>query len=555
MSSSIKYLSCVSSIAKYLTSSEHTAKMQDHVKLPSKSLLRPGQSVKKVNESPEPSMPPRSSNFVKPARAPRSLLESELSQPVQRNSLELSRPTPAVQVRSASAGAPRAVKAPRLMDDHVVLPKRTVESIMLQSRQASSSPASETQKTLGFRSLKVRSKEAEPEPFEIPPPCDHAWMKPVTAPTKAPVTAPKPSSKGKERADGMQVVDGKVVKRQTTPVVAVPEPVSSGAKREVFTIEFWQKVFDLEEKLRTLGFRKTLHELMTTDEPTYWADHINFDAVPPEEPLDYTPNFPYMNPVTWTLLSECKKSCFMHSEGINLFMHMVYAEVTKDRDILNKSRFQDIYCLELPSEEDFRTSDADFETDGKKPKSPASLKKLEKDRGTFAFLPTYIGSTFLGHLVEADHYTMPEGIVPANNIFMPAFVGELYPRENRSTKTKQEGCHFILLQFCLPSGEVKVYESLRCPMRESARHCARIFGRHLNFHLIQPQATNWKEVVFEQVPKQKNNNCALHVMANLAHIILGTPNGPENCERLRRVFPAMLFAFKLENCDRSLIEM
>ena len=61
--------------------------------------------------------------------------------------------------------------------------------------------------------------------------------------------------------------------------------------------------------------------------------------------------------------------------------------------------------------------------------------------------------------------------------------------------------------------------------------------------------------MFEKVPKQKNNNCALHVMANLAHIILGTPNGPENCERLRRVLPALLFAFKFELCDRSLLDM
>ena len=378
---------------------------------------------------------------------------------MQRNSLELSRPTPAVQASFASADASKAaarpVKARRLMEDQVDLPKRTVESLIQQSRQVSSSSMSDTQKTLDFRILKVRSKEPE-EPFEMPKPHQHAWMEPVTA--------RKPSSKGKERSDGMQLVDGKVVKRETTAVVAVPKPVLSGGKRTVFTVNFWQKVVVLEEKLRILGFRKSLHELMTTDEPTYWADHIDFDVVPKEEPLDYTPNFPYMNPVTWTLLSECKKSRFMHSEGINLLMHMVYAEVTKDRDILNKFRFLDIFCLDLPSEEDFRTSDADFETDGKKPKSHASLKRLEKDRGTFTFLPTYIGSMFLGQPGEAYEYTMPEGLLPSEYIFMPAFVGSLYPREDRSTETKQDGCHFILLQFCLPSGAVKVYESLNRPM-------------------------------------------------------------------------------------------
>ena len=555
--------------------------MDEDFKLSSPYALRPGMAVKEKKDQ----LLPRTSNFLRPVARPISEIEFRRKQQAQ------DPPCPEPSAAATRPPTQGSRKLKRNNDEDFFLTsfnietraERTIHEDALREESAKPKP------TLQFPISKRRSAESSSKPalsgVQVPSKasaCVFLDLEPE--PPKRPPEIPSSSrSKGKERADGLRMVDGKLVRidKKTSddrvseaPKVTVSKAATNAVSKaatvavskaatntavipsfegRIFSVPFWEKVFDVKDKLEKLGFRATLHQLMTTDEKTYWADHINFKAADRgKTPLNYTPRFPELDEVTWEVLQRCQETCFMHSRVINLFMHMVYVTISKDQRILDKQRFQDVY-LDLPSEKDFGSFD-ESKISKKKSKSEDSLATLQENRGTFIYLPDTVGSFFLNQPRDYPGYVMPFGLPPVTYIFIPAFVGPEYPREDHSTDTSEDGNHFILCEFCLVDASVKVYDSLTSPYKESGRHCAKIYGDKLNYYLPDGPFF-WKEAEFPVIPTQKNNNCAAHVMANLGHRILGTPNGGEHCERLRRIMPVLIFAFKFEECDPSMLDM
>ena len=312
----------------------------------------------------------------------------------------------------------------------------------------------------------------------------------------------------------------------------------SQPQKEKLSAQLYGKLLKVQQKIEKTGFRNALYYFISVD---YQRKHIADEIqVPHCSTIYYFGNPGFMHELRWEHLTYCKSGMFLLHDSIDHFMLMVYSCVTKNPKILYDKRFQDVRALPLPSERDF----SDFESQVPRKLTPP-LIKLEDNRGTFIYLSSRISQAFLGDNRSFIDTELSQPLGMPTYLYLTACITTETPRIDMEMSDKERGNHFVLFEFHSPTGTVTCYDSFGGgSYRTSCEHCSLFFGHKINQHTKVP--IKWRPVQFANIPMQTNNNCALHVMANLAYRILGTPNTTQHCERLRRILPLFFLSIDME---------